>query len=124
MNAKIQHSAFFGTEKQVFALTDPIIAELERVTDLGIGAFYQRSIAMQFHVAHLSEIIRLGLIGGGMAPEQAMHLTVTYATNRPFDEIVPLALDILDARWSGKPDLVTDAAQTGNLAAAISEDAA
>ena len=120
----ITHTAFFGDAKHAFALTDPMIAELERLTDMGIGAFYQRSIAMQFHVAHLSEIIRLGLIGGGMAPEQAMHLTNTYAHNRPFDEIVPLALDILDARWSGKPDPITDAAQTGNLAAVISEEAA
>jgi len=113
----ITHTAFFGDAKHAFALTDPMIAELERLTDMGIGAFYQRTVAMQFHNSHLPEIIRLGLIGGGMPPEHAMNLTDTYATNRPFDEIVPLALDILDARWSGKTDPITDAA-------AISEEAA
>ena len=120
----ITHAAFFGDGTHAFALTDPMIAELERLTDMGIGAFYQCAIAMQFHNSHLPEIIRLGLIGGGMAPEQAMQLTNTYAHNRPFDEIVPLALDILDARWSGKSKPITDAAQTGNLAAAITEDVA
>ena len=63
----------------------------------------------------------LGLIGGGMAPQSCMHLIETYGRNRPLDEIVPLALAILDARWSGKPDPEPTApAATGHLAAAIS----
>ena len=120
----IQHHTFFGDGPHAFALTDPMLTELERLTGMGIGALYQRTVAMQFHAAHLTEIIRLGLIGGGMAPEQAQRLTATYATNRPFDEIVPLALDILDARWSGTTAPNTDAARTGELAAALSEDTA
>lgn len=120
----IQHDSFFGDGTHAFALTDPMIAELERVTGMGIGALYQRTVAMQFHNAHLVEIIRLGLIGGGMAPEQALHLTETYAKNRPFEEIVPLALDILDARWTGKGTPVTDAAQSGDLSAALLEETA
>lgn len=99
MTTDITHTAFFGTEKHVFTLTDQMILELERVTDCGIGALYQRTIAMQFRSTDLTEIIRLGLIGGGMNPETAMQLCTTYASNRPLSETFPLALDILDKRW-------------------------
>lgn len=102
----ITHTAFFGTAAQTFTLTDPMIAELERTADVGIGALYQRAIGMQFKAADLTEIIRLGLIGGGMNPQAAMQLTDTYATNRPFEEVFPLALDILDKRWGNTQDTV------------------
>jgi len=70
-------------------------------TGMGISAFYQRIIAMNFKAADLGEIIRLGLIGAGMHPQLAMQLVQTYAHNRPLSEVSPLALDILIARWEG-----------------------
>lgn len=97
----ITHTAFFGDGQHSFALTDPMIAELERLTGIGIGALYLRLVAAQFHVSDLVEIIRLGLIGGGLAPDAAMRLTDTYARNRPMAETFPLAHDILDTRWNG-----------------------
>jgi hypothetical protein len=80
-----------------------MLIEIERLTGQGIGAIYQRAVAMAFSASDLVEIIRLGLIGGGMAPQQAMQITDTYARNRPLAETYPLALDILDARWNGTP---------------------
>ncbi|KIN60636.1 DUF3356 domain containing protein [Sulfitobacter noctilucae] len=101
----ITFTGFFGTADHTFTLTDAMIAELERVCDCGIGTLYQRTVAMAFRSADLTEIIRLGLIGGGMTPQEAMQLTDTYARNRPMGEVFPLALDILDARWNGtEPD--------------------
>ncbi|MEI4234987.1 gene transfer agent family protein [Roseovarius sp. D22-M7] len=97
----LTHTAFFGDGDQEFALTDTMIAELERLADLGIGALYLRAVNMQFRLADLIEIIRLGLIGGGTAPERAAQLVDTYARNQPIDNLYPLALDILDARWGG-----------------------
>ncbi len=97
----MKHTAFFGDGEHTFALTDDMITELERLSEIGIGAFYLRAVNLQFHIADLIEIIRLGLIGGGAKPEQAAQLTDTYARNRPVDELYPLALDILDARWNG-----------------------
>lgn len=97
----ITHTGFFGDADHTFTLTDDMILELERVTDAGIGALYQRTVAMAFKATDLALIIRLGLIGAGMNPQQAKTLTDTYAANRPFNEVFPLALDILDARWSG-----------------------
>ncbi|SLN62396.1 hypothetical protein PEL8287_03399 [Roseovarius litorisediminis] len=100
----MNHTAFFGDGEHIFALTDDMITELERITDLGIGAIYLRAVNMQFKLADLVEIIRLGLIGGGNTPEQAMHLTDSYARNRPIDELYPLALDVLDNRWGGSDE--------------------
>lgn len=94
---------FFGDDTYPFALTDQMIEELERKQGVGIGALYQRCVRMEFSITDLAQIIRLGLVGGGMAPERAAQLTSTYASNRPFEELYPLALDILDARWSGTP---------------------
>ena len=97
----MKHVAFFGDGKHPFALTDTLIAELERKANLGIGALYLRCVQMAFQLSDLTEIIRLGLIGGGASPERAAQLTDTYAKDRPIEELYPLAVDILQARWSG-----------------------
>lgn len=130
----MKHVAYFGDGEKTFALTMPMIAELERKAGVGIGAFYQRLMSAQFFIADLIEIIRLGLIGAGTSPADAQRFVETYATDRPVMEIVPLALDILEARWSGEavaqddePDfgetdfLDDEPAVTGDLAAAIRE---
>jgi len=100
----IRHTAFFGDRDHSFALTDPMVRELEQITGRGIGALYLETVAGRWHLPHLTEIVRLGLIGGGMNPEQALRLVNTYAKDRPLAEVYPLALDVLDARWSGVPD--------------------
>lgn len=97
----ITHSAFFGDGESAFALTDPTVIELERLTDTGIGALYARMVRNDFRLNDLIEVIRLGLIGGGTSPEDAARLVATYAKDRPIGEVLPLALDVLDARWSG-----------------------
>ena len=70
----MNHTAFFGDSEHTFALTDDMIAELERLSKAGIGALYMRALNLQFTIADLVETIRLGLIGGGTAPEQAAQL--------------------------------------------------
>lgn len=99
----ISQTAYFGDATYAFALTDTMIDELQNKTGIGIGALYLRVVNSQFHVSDLTEVIRLGLIGGGTSPATAQRLIDAYAVNRPFDETFPLALDILDARWNGKP---------------------
>lgn len=100
----IHHTAFFGDAEHQFCLNDAMIAELETITGSGIGTLFLRLVASQFHMGDLTAIIRLGLIGAGMNPEKALRLVQTYAVDRPLDEVFPLALDIVTARWSGKPD--------------------
>lgn len=105
----MKHVAYFGNREHAFALTDPMIFELEQKAGVGSGLLYQRVMTGAFFLADLIEIIRLGLIGADMAPADAQRLIDTYATGRPIMEIAPLALDILETRWSGKA--VTDEAQ-------------
>ncbi len=97
----IEIRRFIGDAEHKFALTDPMIIELERLTGIGIGGLYRRAVSMQFVLADVSQTIRLGLIGGGMTPAQAAQLVDVYAVNRPLAETFPLALDLLDARWNG-----------------------
>ncbi|HEV7335544.1 MAG TPA: gene transfer agent family protein [Bosea sp. (in: a-proteobacteria)] len=97
----MKHVAFFGDGEKTFALTDPMAKELEQKAGIGIGALYQRLMSAHFYLADLTETIRLGLIGAGTSPADAQRLVETYATDRPVMEIVPLALDIVEARWSG-----------------------
>jgi len=68
----MKHSTFFGDGTYTFALTDDMITELERKTEIGIGALYMRAANSQFALDDLIQTIRLGLIGGGTPPEQAM----------------------------------------------------
>ncbi|MEP7453303.1 gene transfer agent family protein [Phyllobacterium sp. SB3] len=100
----MQHTAYFGDGDKNFVLTTEMILELERKTDASIAALYARFMHSDFHFTDMIEIVRTGLIGGGTSPEEAQTLVDTYAKPRPIMEIFPLAFDILDARWSGKPE--------------------
>jgi hypothetical protein len=102
----MKHVAFFGDGEKTFALTPELIVELERKTGIGFGAFYARFMAAQFHFADIIEVIRLGLIGGGTAPAAAQALVDAYAKPRPILETFPLALDIVEAKWSGNVEPV------------------
>lgn len=93
---------FFGDGKHVCHLTPPMIAELERVTNTGIGALFGRLVRQEFSLAEIVETIRLGLIGGGMVPQRAAELVETYAKGRPLAETLPVALSILDTLWFGR----------------------
>ncbi len=124
----MQHTAYFGDGEKTFALTSEMIHELERKTGVGIAALYARFMRQDFHFTDIIEIIRTGLIGGGTSPAEAQTLIDTYAKPRPVMEVLPLAFDILDARWSGKPeapvipqDDLRQAATTGDMTAAINE---
>jgi len=101
MTDLITHRAFFGDGMRAFTLTDAMLAELERLTGLGVGALYFQLVNLAYPADVLREIIRLGLIGAGTSPEDAKRLCDTYAANRPLAETFPLAFEIMDARWNG-----------------------
>jgi Protein of unknown function (DUF3356). len=109
MTDRITLRAFFGDRERAFTLTDPMIAELERQTGLGIGALYAKLINLGYSAQLLKETIRLGLIGGGTSPDEAAQLCAAYVENRPLAEIFPLAFEIMDARWNGIEDPEKDA---------------
>lgn len=126
------HKAFFGDRDREFSITPHLIPELQAKTGKGIVA-----LIADFRRAGYSDIvetIRLGLIGGGEAPAEALRLVSTYVPIRPLSEAHLLALDILTDLWIGpeKP-IVGEAAEkekastkqrknsaaTGDLSAAI-----
>jgi hypothetical protein len=118
MTDQITHRAFFGDRERAFTLTDPMLAELERLTEFGVGALYFKLMGLAFTAETLREIIRLGLIGGGTSPEDAKRLCDTYATDRPLSEVFPLALEIMEARWNGAGSDKAKAAQAALKVAA------
>lgn len=97
------HRQFFGDAERAFSLPPELIAELERKTGAGIGGLCRRLFAGDFHLAEVTETIRLGLIGGGETPETAAALIAAYVANRPLAETYPLAVAILEAAWFGAP---------------------
>jgi Phage tail tube protein, GTA-gp10 len=100
----MKHTAFFGDGEKSFALSDPMILELERKTGVGIGLLMQRVRSGSYALRDLVETIRCGLIGGGTDPKQAADLCWTYVENRPILESYTLALGILLARFVGTDD--------------------
>lgn len=79
--------------------------ELQRLLDKGPLELLEDMISRKWRVGQSREVIRLGLIGAGMAPAQALALVRTYVEQRPAAESVPLASRILEAGlWAPPKD--------------------
>ncbi|MBX5023058.1 gene transfer agent family protein [Rhizobium lentis] len=127
-----EHRAFFGDSEKIFAFpTRELIEELEQKTGQPIGGLFRRFQNHDFSFSDLTEIIRLGLIGGGTSPADADRLVKVYSIGRPLTESFLVALGIITALFLGVEDDPDDddfgfpqdekhqAAATGDLAAAI-----
>src|SRR5579863_239402 len=90
---------FFGDAERDFALTPVLIEELERLCGAGIGAIAKRLFSGQFSHRDMLQTIRLGLIGGGEKPRVAATLTEVYGAHRPINEVLPLAVAILETAF-------------------------
>lgn len=90
-----------GTYK--FALTWDLVVEWEKTNDRSMYATLlhtARTGIVQLNDAR--EILRLSLIGGGVAPTDALRLVRTYVENRPAAENFPLVVRVMDAVFHGK----------------------
>lgn len=140
------HKAFFGDREREFSLTPHLIPELEKITGKEITAIIEGTRRMGF--AEMVNTVRLGLIGGGAHPKDAVDLVQTYVSAHPLGELHLLALDILTDLWTGPEEpvfrdatgdeqadaerrvnraarnAVQEAAATGDLSAAINGGAA
>ena len=101
--SEISHRAFLGDAERDFSLGSKQLRALEDVTEVGLGALYQRLIRGEFRFTDLTEVIRHGLIGGGASTSEAENMIRHWVLDRPIAETYPLALDILDRRWNGAP---------------------
>lgn len=77
------------------------IRELEHKTGRGIQHVMRRISDGEWFVDELRETLRLGLIGAGMAPPQALKLVRRYVEERPLIESIQPALAVLVAALSG-----------------------
>ena len=81
-----------------------LVLELEEKCGCGIMEIYSRIIDKRWRFSDIREPIRLGLIGGGKTPAQALALTRRYVDDRPFAESVQTAELILMAALVGHPE--------------------
>lgn len=122
----MKHTAFFGDGEKTFALTTPMIQELERKTGHGIGLIFRRIQQHQFSLQDISEVIRLGLIGGGTKPAIADAMVKTYVDGQPLVESMEIALDVIAARFLGSEGAALESntvLDSADEAAAVSEAA-
>lgn len=83
--------------------------ELEAKCDAGIQRIMQRLLTGEARLDDYRETIRLGLIGGGMAPVTATKLVVDYVDGRPRIESISVAIAVLMTLCTGRsPNDVED----------------
>lgn len=80
------------------------LEELQEKTDAGPYVVLRRLWEGTWKIQDLSNVVRLGLIGGGMEPTQAMRKVRTYVESRPAMESVDPAAAILAASLIGTSD--------------------
>jgi hypothetical protein len=82
------------------------LIELQEQCDAGPFVILDRLTRGTWKVGDISHTIRLGLIGGGTAPSDALKLTQRYVESRPPLENVMLARGILGVALQGASDEV------------------
>ena len=87
-----------------FALPLAQLEELQTLCDAGPLVIARRLEAGEWTHREIYHTIRLGLIGGGMTPVDALRKTKLYVLDRPWLENVPVATAILHVILVGKPD--------------------
>lgn len=102
----------WGDGEHYFRLGRKVIQELQEKTGKGPFALYRRIEAGDWTIQDLSETIRLGLIGGGMAPAEAAKLMKNYFDDTPLLQHWPAARNILLAALTGPPDDPIDMGKT------------
>ena len=94
----------FADGDHTFCLKWAQLIQLQEATDTGPYVVMQRLSDGTWRVEDISHTIRLGLIGGGMVPGDALKLTRSYVEARPPLENVILARGILAASLMGAPE--------------------
>ncbi|KQX35336.1 hypothetical protein ASD04_14955 [Devosia sp. Root436] len=90
--------------KYTFRLGWGELALLQEATDCGPLFLIERLGGKHWRIGDISAAIRLGLIGGGLEPANALKLVEAYVESRPPMENVMLAYAIVAAGVQGAPD--------------------
>lgn len=79
-------------------------AEIQEKCDCGPAELLDRILVKRWRANDLFEVIRLGLIGGGMSATDALIKARRYVQDRPLLESVPVAIQIVTAALLGPQD--------------------
>lgn len=93
----------FGDGEYTFRLAIGQLNELDEKCDAGPMEQMARLQGGTWRLKDLRETIRLGLIGGGLAPADAFRMVRRYVDDRPLAESVPIAQAVLYAAVIGDP---------------------
>lgn len=102
----------YGGEARTFALPYRTLAQLEKEVDCGplyLLATFSASrspsadpaMARAFRLPNVRQVLFFALIGGGMTTRDAKELLAFYFEQRPLDESLPLAIEVLTAAIFG-----------------------
>lgn len=80
------------------------LIELQEKLDAGPAFILDKFYNGGWKVEYISEVIRLGLIGGGLSPTEALKLTRNYVESRPPFENLSTAQGILAISLIGAPE--------------------
>lgn len=80
------------------------LIQLQEKCDAGPGHVLARMWANQWRMADISEVYRLGLIGAGKSPAEALSLVRDFVEKRPPRESLALAITILGIGVDGRVD--------------------
>lgn len=78
-----------------FLLTIKELRALQTKCDAGPAFILMRLQSGQWRVDDIIETVRLGLIGGGLKPDEARKLVTNYVEEVPLSKTIPLAQAIL-----------------------------
>lgn len=104
MNRHGEVNLVWGDGEQVFRLAIAQIRELQEKTNCGPLELLNRMVRGTWRLDDVRETIRLGLIGGGLEPIQALSKIARYVDARPLSESVPTAQAILSVMIFGKDE--------------------
>lgn len=93
-----------GGEDQFCLAKVGLILDLETKCEAGIATVMTRLGSGTWRLNDVREPIRLGLIGGGMAPDKAMQAVRNHVDDNPLTSSVLLAYAILEAVMVGVPN--------------------
>ena len=99
---KMDVNAFFGDADHRFTL-NPVehLRELQEKTGVGPMALFRRLYSGNYDTDDIREIIRVGLVGGGLSASEAHKLVKRYIDAEPLNTHAGLALEIMGAALFG-----------------------
>ena len=97
----------FGDDTHVFKLGYGQLKELQDAVDAGPFVIFDSLLKNTWKIEYIRETIRCGLVGGGMAAHEAIHMVKTYVEDvesYPIRANVLIAAAILNAALIGAPE--------------------